>query len=113
MYQYNIHLTNTLPCISMDIRKNYLYRLVLVWVSVCLLESSAIYQYRYMFLFESSATLVRVFSCPDNRGSAPISGQMAKVLRFSSDFCFSHKILRVLPYEKIGAHRIKAIFHEF
>ena len=55
----------------------------------------------------------RVFSCPDNRGSAPISGQMAKVLRFSSDFCFSHKILRVLPYEKIGAHRIKAIFHEF
>ena len=27
-----------------------------------------------------------------------------------SDFTFSHKILRVLPYEKIGAHRIKAVF---
>ena len=50
----------------------------------------------------------RVFSCSDNWGRAPISGQMANMLRLCSDLSFSHKILGVLPYEKIGAHRIKA-----
>ena len=43
----------------------------------------------------------RVFSCPENRGSAPNLGQMGKVLQICSDFSFSSKTQRV-PYKKSG-----------
>ena len=55
----------------------------------------------------------RAFSRPENRDNAPNSGQMANLPRICSKFWISHKILRVLPYEKIGAQRIMAVFQEY
>ena len=40
-------------------------------------------------------------------------GAFPKSAPICSDFELSHKILRVLPYEKIGANRIKAVFQEY
>ena len=55
---------------------------------------------------QGATTTFRVFSCPENQGSAPISGQMGNMVQIY----FS---LKKKPKEKIGVYRIKAVFPEY